>query len=81
MSVVRRFVRWYPQQQTRVRLAVWCLATVAVGWPATAVLQAIGVPIFEQVMLALSWLAPAFTAFDLLMTAQLHQERDDDGGA
>lgn len=63
----------------RTRLAVASIGVVAVGWPVTAALQALGYPVFEQVMLGLSWLAPAYTAVDMLMTAQLHR-RTHSGG-
>ncbi len=69
--------RWR-RADTRVRLAMGALAIVVVGWPLTAVLQALGVPLFEQVMLALSWLAPAYTAVDMMMTARLSERARKD---
>ena len=61
-----------------MRFAVALIVGVCIGWPATAVAQAVGVPLFEQTMLALSWLAPAFTAIDLLFTAQVHEKQDQE---
>lgn len=74
-----RALRWWRARDKRVRLAWAVIAFVVAGWPATAVLQALGAPIFEQVMLALSWLAPGITALDLLFTSQLHEKQDDAG--
>lgn len=75
---MRRRWRLWRRQPARVRLACASIGVVAIGWPCTAVLQALGWPVFEQVMLALSWLAPAYTAVDMLFTAQLHQDQQDD---
>lgn len=69
-------VRWWHEQTARVRLAVAILISVGFGWPSTAVAQALGFPVFEQVMLALSWLAPGLTALDLLYTAQVKADQD-----
>lgn len=62
----------------RVRLAIALIVGVAIGWPGTAIALALGVPLFEQTMLGLSWLAPAFTAIDLLFTAQVHEKQQDE---
>jgi hypothetical protein len=72
-----RFRRWWRRKPGRVRLAVALLLAVGVGWPATAVAQALGVKLFEQTMLALSWLAPALTAVDILFTAQVHERQEN----
>lgn len=72
-----RPVRWWRRTTGRVRLAVVMLVGVAIGWPSTAFAQAVGVPLFEQTMLGLSWLAPALTALDLLFTAQVHEKQDE----
>jgi hypothetical protein len=77
MARARRALAWWRRSDKRVRLSAAVLAGVLFGWPATSALQALGFPVFEQVMLALSWLAPAITALDLLFTAQLHQRQDD----
>lgn len=77
---MRRALAWWRRADKRVRLAAAVLAAVLFGWPATSVAQALGLPIFEQTMLALSWLAPAITALDLLFTAQLHEKQDRDAG-
>jgi uncharacterized membrane protein YfcA len=66
---------WWRKQTIRVRVAVLLLIAVGFGWPGTAIAQALGVPLFEQVMLALSWLAPALTAVDILFTAQVHDQQ------
>jgi hypothetical protein len=67
---------WWRGSSARVRLAVVLLIAVGLGWPATAVAEALGEPIFEQTMLALSWIAPALTACDILFTAQVKQDQD-----
>ncbi len=72
--------RWWRARDKRVRFAVFLLALVLAGWPTTAVLQASGFRIFEQTMLALSWLAPAIGACELLFTSQLHEKQDDTAG-
>jgi hypothetical protein len=59
-----------------VRIAIALIVSVCIGWPSTAIALAVGVPLFEQTMLALSWLAPAFTAVDLLFTAQVHDQQE-----
>lgn len=73
--------RWWRTSSVRVRLAVGLIVSVCIGWPCTAVALAVGVPLFEQTMLGLSWLAPAFTAIDLLFTAQVHEKQDESGAA
>jgi hypothetical protein len=67
---------WWRGKSGRVRLATALIVSVCIGWPGTAIALAMGVPLFEQTMLALSWLAPAFTAIDLLFTAQVHDKQD-----
>ncbi len=71
-----RVARWWRRKPGRVRLAVALLIAVGLGWPATAVAQALGVELFQQTMLALSWLAPALTAVDILFTAQVHEQQE-----
>lgn len=73
-------MRWWRGKSARVRLASSLIVAVCIGWPGTAIALALGVPLFEQTMLALSWLAPAFTAIDLLFTAQVHDQQQDDAG-
>lgn len=75
---MKRLAAWWRQRPGRVRLAVLLLVAVVVGWPSTAIAQAVGVNLFTQTMLALSWLAPALTALDILLTAQLHERQDQD---
>ena len=69
---------WWRGKSARVRIAITLIVAVCIGWPGTAIALAMGVPLFEQTMLALSWLAPAFTALDLLFTAQVHEKQDAD---
>jgi hypothetical protein len=78
---LRRKPGWWRGKSPRVRLAVSLIVAVCLGWPASAVALALGVPLFEQTMLALSWLAPAFTAIDLLFTAQVHERQQEDQGS
>lgn len=73
-----RLWRWWRCKPGRVRLAVVLLVAVGFGWPSTAVAQALGVKLFEQTMLALSWLAPGLTAVDLLFTAQVHERQEQE---
>lgn len=76
---LRRRPGWWRGKSPRVRFAISLIVSVCLGWPASSVALALGVPLFEQTMLALSWLAPAFTAVDLLFTAQVHeQQRQED---
>lgn len=77
---LRRLVQWWRRKPGRIRLAVALLVAVGIGWPSTAIAQALGVPLFEQVMLGLSWLAPALTAIDILFTAQVHEMQDQADG-
>ncbi len=65
---------WWRGKSARVRLAVALIVSVCIGWPGTAVALAVWGPLVEQTMLALSWLAPACTAIDLLFTAQVHEQ-------
>jgi uncharacterized membrane protein YfcA len=67
------------QRLRRVRTrAAWILLLASVvGWPVTAVLQWLGVPVFEQTMLALSWLAVIIVCADLLTTSQVHEEQGE----
>lgn len=62
------------------RRSVYLLAVCAVGWPLSAVATALDlVPgVFEQVMLALSWGAPAYTAANMILTAQVQDEQSSD---
>ncbi len=72
------FRRWRARP-VRVRLATGLLVTVGVLWPMTHVALALGVPLFEHTMLALSWAAPAVSALDVLFTAQVAEKQDGDG--
>jgi hypothetical protein len=51
------------------RVALVLLVFSVVGWPATAVLDWLGWPIFQQVMIFLSWGALGFAAFAALAAA------------
>lgn len=55
------------------RRSVFLLGVCAVGWPLSAVATAFGVvpQVFEQVMLFLSWGAPAYTAANMILTASI----------
>lgn len=77
-----RLLTWWRCSPGRVKLAVGLIVAVGIGWPGTSIAMAMGVPLFEQVMLGLSWLAPAVSAIDVLFTAQVHQREDEksDGG-
>lgn len=75
---MRRWLRWWRGKPARLRLAVSLLIGVGIGYPATAAALASGVRLFEQTMLALSWLAPALTAIDILFTAQVHEKQDQE---
>lgn len=77
---MRSALAWWRTKPGRIRLAVVLLIAVGIGWPSTAIAQALGVPLFEQVMLFLSWLAPALTSVDVLFTAQVHERQDRDAG-
>lgn len=73
---MRRFRGWWRERPGRVRFAVCLLFAVSIGWPTTSILDLMGFPIFRQVMYALSWVAPALTAVDILFTAQVHEMQD-----
>jgi hypothetical protein len=67
---------WWRRKPGRVRLAIGLIIFVMVGYPSTAVADLLGIPLFQQVMLFLSWLAPAVSAVDVLFTAQVHEQQD-----
>lgn len=75
-----RGLQWWRGKPGRVRMAIGLLVGIGIGWPSTAIAQAMGVPLFEQVMLGLSWLAPGLTAIDILLSAQLHEKQDQESG-
>lgn len=65
-------------RRRRVAVARAALIACTLGWPATSawVWFYMGkFSPFEQVMLFLSWVAPAVSAADFLTTAQVHQEQ------
>ena len=68
---------WWRRGSLRVRLAALTIAVVALGWPVTASLDLLGFPVFRQVMIGLSWLAPLLTSVDILITAQVHERQGD----
>jgi hypothetical protein len=76
----RRRRGWWRRSSPRVRFAIALIISVLLGWPASSIALALGIPLFEQTMLALSWLAPAFTAIDLLFTAQVHEQQEERDG-
>jgi hypothetical protein len=59
----------------RVRLAVALLAISTVAWPVTQLTVARSEPPF---VLGLSWFAIVLTALDILLTADVRDEQDDD---
>lgn len=64
-----------PSPRTRRRLA-WLLALASlVAWPLTALTVARSEP---QVVLALSWLAITFTIVDLIHTADVRVQQEED---
>jgi hypothetical protein len=63
-------------KRTRTKVAWALLAVSIVGWPVTSVLQWMGIDIFEQVMLALSWLAVIIVCADFLTTSQVSEEQN-----
>lgn len=71
-----------PQQ--RVRYAKFLLAFVLGGWAATHILMVLTRPpeaswVFH-VLLAISWLALALTATDIILTTDVRREQDGEGG-
>lgn len=71
-------------RRRRVITARATLIACALGWPATSTwvwLYMGGFSPFEQVMLFLSWMAPAVSAADFLTTAKVHQEQGERGSA
>ncbi len=62
----------------QLKLAWGSLIFSCIGWPATAVMQWAGLPVFEQVMLGLSWLAPIMSSINLLFTANLKEGETSD---
>lgn len=61
--------------QLRVRLAWFLLVVSLIGWPASALTVARAEP---QFVLALSWLAIALTAVDILSTSDVRRQQEDD---
>jgi hypothetical protein len=51
------------------RVSLVLLVFAVVGWPATAAADWLGAPVFEQVMIFLSWGALGFAAFAALAAA------------
>jgi uncharacterized membrane protein YfcA len=62
--------------KARVRLAWVLLVASLVGWPLSALTIARGEP---KVVLGLSWFAITLTALDIVLTADVRKEQDDDG--
>lgn len=77
VRIVPRARRWWRRQPGRVRFAVVLIAASAIGWPISAVTFARGEPF---TILGLSWLAPLLTGVDILFTAQVHAQNDDNDG-
>lgn len=60
--------------KARVRLAWALLALSLIGWPITALTIARHEP---QIVLGLSWFAITLTALDIVLTADIRNEQDD----
>lgn len=60
--------------KTRLRVAWAVLAGVVIAWPLTALTIARDEP---QVVLGLSFLALAFTAWNIVQTADVRKQQDD----
>jgi hypothetical protein len=67
---VNRLREGWRRAPSGVRRSYVLLVISVVGWVVSAVLQALGVPIFEQVMLAISWGALAYTAIQGVITVR-----------
>lgn len=67
--------RWWRRRPVRIKVALGVLVSCGLLWPVTAVALVLGLPIFEQTMIALSFLAPVLTSVDILFTAQVHSQR------
>lgn len=61
--------------KARVRLAWFLLVASLIGWPLTALTIAKSEP---KVVLGLSWFAITLTALDIVLTADVRKEQDDD---
>jgi hypothetical protein len=61
--------------RARIVLAWVLLVGSVVGWPASALTVASHEP---QFVLGLSWLAISLTAVDILMTADVRQQHEDE---
>lgn len=83
--MIRKVDRWLTRVEApfqsamarrwRVHVA-WCLLPVSVvGWPLSALTWASGEPPF---VLGLSWMAIIITAADLVSTAEVHKEQQND---
>lgn len=64
---------WWARADRKLRLSAGALVFVLVAWPATSawVWIAKGFDPFEQLMLALSWGALAYTATNMILTAKV----------
>jgi uncharacterized membrane protein YfcA len=61
--------------RNRVRFAWVLLIGSLIGWPLTALTVAQDEP---QIVLALSWLAITLTALNIILTADVRNEQDDE---
>lgn len=69
---------WWSKRPPRVRFATITLVVMGLCWPVVVVLMVLGLPIFEQVMIALSFIAPILTAIDILFTSEVHEQTGGD---
>lgn len=76
--MLNRARRRWRSMQPAARRSVVLLGVCLAGWPLSAVATALDVVpgVFEQVMLALSWGAPAYTAANMILTASM-EDNDD----
>lgn len=70
-----RVRRWWKATTGRYRFALVLLSLSLVGWPISAFTFAKGEP---ATVLGLSWLAIGYTSIDILLTAEVHDQRSDD---
>lgn len=74
---------WWDRAERKLRLSACALAFVVLAWPATSawVWAVKGFDPFEQLMLALSWGALAYTATNMILTTKVaeHEGAPDAG--
>lgn len=70
--------RWraFRARPPRVQFAYWTLGVCGLSWPVVGLMIWLGVPIFEQVMIGLSFMAPMLTAVNVLFTAEVQEHQN-----